>query len=90
MHIGDRGRRPDGVGCHLERVLHGRCGLEAEATNRTGVAADDDDLAQPLEGVAAPVPHVERMHAVVGVAVAVQVDVPLVLGEVLLVLLLVV
>ena len=48
-----------------------------------GVAADPDDLAQVLERVRAPVPHVEGVDAVVGVRGPVQVGVPGV-GRVLL------
>ena len=61
-------------------------GLKPSRRTARGVAADDDDLAQVLQGVRAPVPHVERVDAVVGVARAVEVAVPLVLGELLLVL----
>ena len=60
--------------------------LEAQAPHRGAVAAHDDHRAQVLEGVRAPVPHVEGMDAVIGVARAVEVDVPGVGGEGLLVL----
>src|SRR6218665_91249 len=43
--------------------------------------ARDDDLARVLAAVLAPVPHVERVHAVGGVALAVQVHVARVLRE---------
>ncbi len=56
-------------------------GPEAEAAHGPGVASDDDHPAEVLQGVGSPVPHVEGMHTVVGVARAVQVAVPLVLGE---------
>ena len=48
------------------------------------VAADEDHLHRGAAAVRAPVPHVERVDAVVGVARPVQVAVPLVLGEALL------
>ena len=48
------------------------------------VAADDDHPAAVAHPVGAPVPHVERVHAVVGVARAVQVAVPVVVGVALL------
>ena len=60
--------------------------LEPEPPHRGPVAADDDHRARGAEGVRAPVPHVERVHAVVGVARPVEVDVPRVGGEGLLVL----
>ena len=49
------------------------------------LSAHDDHPAQVLEGVGPPVPHVERVDAVVGVAGPVQVPVPLVGREALLV-----
>ena len=70
---------------HLQRILQGRRGGEPRAGAPPGLAAHDDDLAGVRQAVAAPVPHVEGVHAVVGVARAVQVAVPLVLGELLLV-----
>ena len=74
----------DDVGGHLEGVLQrGRRG-EAEAAHRARLAADDDHLADVGHAVAAPVPHVEGVDAVVGVARAVEVPVPLVLGVLLL------
>ena len=79
------GVRPDDVGRHLERVVQRRRGHEAEAAHGPRVAADDDHPAEVLQRVRAPVPHVERVDAVVGVARPVQVAVPLVLGELLLV-----
>ena len=77
--------RPDDVGGHLEGVVQRGRGREAEAPDRARLAADDDDLAEVGQAVAAPVPHVERVDAVVGVARAVEVAVPLVLGVLLLV-----
>ena len=84
----DRWLTPDHVACHLEGIVHGRRGSESEAANRARLAAHDDDLTEVLERVGAPVPHVERVDAVVRVARAVEVPVPLVLSEPLLVALL--
>ena len=43
-------------------------GVKPSRRTAFGVAADDDHLAAVLHAVRAPVPHVERVHAVVGVA----------------------
>ena len=83
--MGDRGLRPDNVRGHFQGVWKGGGGLEPEPSYRGRIAAHDDDSAEMFEGVAAPVPHVEGMDAVVGVRGPVQVDVPLVFGELLLV-----
>ena len=79
------GSAADGVGRHLQGVGQRRGRREAQTAHRPGVAADDDDPAEVLEGVGAPVPHVEGVDPVIGVAGAVQVAVPLVGGEALLV-----
>ena len=78
------GEAADGVGGDLESIVHRRCRSEPELADRRGVAADDDHLAGVLLAVGAPVPGVERVHAVVGVAGSVQVAVPVVLGVLLL------
>src|SRR5258708_3253469 len=73
---------------HLERVPQRRCRLESQTPDRTRVAAHDDHRADVVERVRAPVPHVERVDAVIGMARSVQVPVPLVGGKPLLVRLL--
>ena len=69
-------------------ALHGADAvIHLAGLRRPGIAPDDDDPPAVLHRVGAPVPHVERVHAVVGVARAVQVAVPVVVGVALLVLL---
>ena len=77
----------DHVARHLEGVGQGARRGEPHPPHRLGVAADHDHPAQVLEGVCAPVPHVEGVDPVVGVAGAVEVDVPRIGGVGLLVLL---
>src|SRR5579864_3978106 len=77
---------PDDVRCHLERVRHRGCRFEAEPPDGAAIPADDDYGTEMLERVRAPVPHVEGVHPVVGVAGAVEMYVPGVGGEGLLVL----
>ncbi len=67
MEMGDRRISADDVFGHLERVGQGRCRFEPHPPDRCAIAADDDHATEVLEGVGAPVPHVEGMHAVVGV-----------------------
>src|SRR3977135_2935340 len=73
---------------HLERVLQGRRGLEAELVHGVPLAADDDHVTYVLQRVRRPVPGVEGVDAVVGVGLLVHLPVPGVLGEAGLVLLL--
>ena len=70
VDVGDRGVAADDVLGHLQGVPQRRRRLEAHPPHRFRVAADDDHAAEVLEGVGAPVPHVERVDAVVGVALA--------------------
>src|SRR5690606_22484262 len=78
VEVADRGGAADDVAGDLEGVLQRRCRGEAEPAHGRRVAADDDHLAGPLLAVGTPVPGVERMDAVIGVAGPVQVPVPLV------------
>ena len=68
VEVGDGGIASDDVAGDLECVVHRGRRRETQATNRGRVAADDDDLAGVLQAVGAPVPGIERVHAVVGVA----------------------
>ncbi len=81
------GATADDVGGHLEGVVHRRGGHEPEPPDRRRMAADDDHPGGPLLTVGSPIPGIERVDTVVGVAGAVEVAVPLVLGVLLLPLL---
>ena len=78
------GAGADGVLRHLERVARTSTPRAiAQPRHRLRFAADEDHVAAVVQRVRAPVPHVERVHAVVRVRRPVQVDVPGV-GRVLL------
>ena len=83
VDVGNRRIRANDIGRHFKRVTKRRCRREAEASNRLRISAHDDYLAKMLKGVASPIPHVERMYPVVGVAISVEMAVPLVFGELL-------
>ena len=87
VDVADRGRPADHVGCDLEGVVHRRRRREAETSHGPCVTADDDHPPAVLHPVGAPIPHVEGVDAVIGVARAVEVPVPLVGGVLLLPLL---
>src|SRR5919199_579281 len=85
VHVGGARARADGILRHLEGLGHSVGALEAHALGGHRIAADEDDVAEVLEGVGCPVQDRERVHAVVGVGVAVERSVPRVAGVPLLV-----
>ncbi|CAB4723496.1 unannotated protein [freshwater metagenome] len=87
MQVGDGRAGAHRPRRHLEGVGQRRGRAEAQAGCDPTVATHPDDVAHVVHRVRRPVPHVERVHPVVGVRGAVEVDVPGVVGELLLVLL---
>ena len=61
--------------------------MKTQATNRCRIASDDDDFREVLECVADPVPHVERVNAVICVSRSIEMDVPGICRKCLFVLL---
>ena len=78
VQVRDRRRPSNGLRRHLERVAHRRGRAEAESCDDVGVSTEEDDVAEVVHRVRRPVPHVERVHAVIRVRRPVQVPVPLV------------
>src|SRR2546421_1494958 len=70
--VRDRGPLADRLLGDLEGVLERARGPEPEPVHDLALAADHDHLAHVLEGEGSPVPGIERVHAVVGVALAVE------------------
>ena len=74
---------------HFERLIHRGGALPTHDVGRGRIfRTDDDHFAHVCPAVLPPVPHVERMHSVVGVPVPVHLDVLRVVSELGLVLLL--
>src|SRR6266446_3227031 len=79
--VGDARVAADRLLRHLERVLEGGGGFEAEAVHDLALAADDDDVAGVLHRERCPVPRIERVGAVVRVRLPVKLPEPRVFRE---------
>src|SRR5258706_11291474 len=79
--VSDARVAPDRLLGHLERVLEGAGGFEAEAVHDLALTPDDDDVAGVLHRERCPVPRIERVGAVVRVRLPVKLPEPRVLGE---------
>src|SRR5205809_6056384 len=76
VHQRDTGFAPDVRLGHLKGLVHTRRGLPAQRLRGLlRLGPDDDYFPHVGAAVLAPVPHVERMYAVIGVAGAVHADV---------------
>ena len=84
MEVGDGRRTTHNIAGNFQSIIESRRRSETESTNGGCIAAHNDDLATVLKGMAAPVPHVEGVSGVVGLARAVHLDVPGVPREVVL------
>src|SRR6266581_2146256 len=85
--VGDAGMAADRLLGHLERVLEGGGGFEAEAVDHLALATDDDDVAGILHRESCPIPRIKRVNPVVRIRFAIKLNEPRVLGEPLLVFL---
>ena len=83
MEVSNGGRAANNIASNFQSIVECRRRSEAESTNGGGVATHNDDLSAMLKRMAAPVPHVERVNAVVRISCAVQVLVPLVFSKLL-------
>src|SRR5215210_4865626 len=84
VHVGDaRARTDDGMG-DLQGIGYGVGAFVAHTRGGVRVAADEDDTAEVVEGVCAPLPGREGVEAVVGVGGAVEGPVPGVQGVLVL------
>src|SRR6266568_3350702 len=84
--VGDAGMATDRLLGHLERVLEGGGGFEAEAVDHVALATDDDDVAGVLHRESSPIPRIKRVGAVVRGRLPVQLPEPRVLREAQLIL----
>ena len=81
MQIADRGRTAN-TRCHdLQGIRKSGCSAEAHSGSALPVAAHPDDVAAVFLSRCDLVPEVQRMYAVEGLAGAVEVDIPRVVGE---------
>src|SRR5215204_669984 len=85
VHVGRAWVRANDVLGHLERIGHGVGPSESHTLRVLGVAADEYDAAEMVEGVGCPVENREWVRAVVGVGISVEGTVPGVVGVLLLV-----
>src|SRR5579875_3933903 len=76
MQVRNRSRATQLRGGHRDRLIERVGRLPSHPRSDLGIlAAGRDDAAEVLASRLAPVPHVERMHAVIGVPITVHVDV---------------
>ncbi len=80
MDVGEGRIAADHISCHLKSVAHSGGRAKAHSFDCPSIPAHNDHLANVFKSMRAPIPHIKRVHAVIGVRRPIQVSVPLVFG----------